>query len=204
MRLAIADPPYPPQLSERYDTANGLPRIVSRSRALRWYGDGPRQKDGRNRPADFHPNAAEWDDPTRHRRLLEELLDQFDGWAIATSPDGLGAYHPLPVPARLLVWAKRRPVPTGHRITTTWEPVILYPPRARRARVSRGRGTYEKQVPDILHAAPPAYGFAGAKPSAWTHWVLDAMGYNPAEDTVADLFPGSGAVSSAVATWAAP
>lgn len=42
----------------------------------------------------------------------------------------------------------------------------------------------------------PATGFVGAKPARWTRWVLDALGYDPAEDTVADLFPGSGAVTN--------
>jgi hypothetical protein len=34
----------------------------------------------------------------------------------------------------------------------------------------------------------------GAKPQAWTRWVLDMLGYNPETDTVDDLFPGSGAI----------
>lgn len=195
MRLAIADPPYPPQLSERY-TADGTPRIVSRSRARRWYGDGPRDRGGAQ-PADFHPDAGEWDDPRRHRALLEQLLDEFDGWAIATAPDGLDAYRPLPIPARLMVWHKLRPLPTGHRIATTWEPVIVLPPKSRRARpaAADGERTYAAQVPDVLSAAPPGSGFAGAKPAAWTRWVLDALSYDPDVDELVDLFPGSGAVA---------
>lgn len=197
MRLAIADPPYPLQVSERYDTADGAPRLVSRSRARRWYGDGPRDRGG-NKPADFHPDAGEWDDPARHRKLLEQLLDEFDGWAIATTPDGLETYRPLPIPARVMVWHKLRPLPTGHRIATTWEPVILYPPRARRARpAAGGLRVYGAQVPDVLSCAPPGIGFAGAKPDAWTRWVLDAMGYEPDLDELVDMFPGSGAVARA-------
>lgn len=200
MRLAIADPPYPPQLSERFDTADGAPRTVIRSRARRWYGDGPRDRGGA-KPADFHPDAGEWDRPARHRLLLEQLLDEFDGWAIATTPDGLACYHPLPVSARLMVWNKLRPLPTGHRIATTWEPVILYPPKGRRSRPAAADTTrmYADQVPDVLTAAPPGAGFAGAKPEAWTRWVLDALGYDPDTDELVDLFPGSGAVARAAA-----
>jgi hypothetical protein len=53
-------------------------------------------------------------------------------------------------------------------------------------------------VSDVL-TANPAGGFVGAKPPAWTHWVLDALGYDAAADTVADLFPGSGGVARAIA-----
>ena len=72
----------------------GRSRITIRSRSRRWYGDAIK---GGHRPADFHPAAAEWDAPARHRQLLEDLVRDYDGWAIATTPDGLGAYGPLPV-----------------------------------------------------------------------------------------------------------
>lgn len=201
MKLAIADPPYPPQLSERHDTITGIPRIISRSRARRWYGDGPRDRGG-NHPADFHPDAGDWDDPARHRLLLEELQDTYDGWAIATTPDGLDHYRPLPIAARLMVWHKLRPLPTAHRIATTWEPVIVLPPVGRRARPkadeNSGR-TFGAQIPDVLMCAPPGAGFAGAKPTQWTRWILDALSFDPETDQVDDLFPGSGAVGNAIA-----
>lgn len=195
MRLAIADPPYPPQITERYDTATGEPRIVTRSRARRWYGDGPRSTE---QPADFHPDAGEWDDPRRHRLLLEQLMDEFDGWAIATTPDGIRCYEPLPIPCRLLVWVKRRAMPTGHHIASTWEPVIVFPAAARRARAAV-RGEKLAQVPDVLVCSPPGAGFAGAKPAQWTRWVLDALAYDPDTDELVDMFPGSGAVAAAAA-----
>jgi hypothetical protein len=71
-----------------------------------------------------------------------------------------------------------------------WEPVIVYSPVGRRARLTH-------QVPDVLVEPAPAIEFTGAKPSRWTYWVLDAMGFAPATDTVDDLFPGSGLVSAA-------
>ena len=45
----------------------------------------------------------------------------------------------------------------------------------------------------------PTSGFVGAKPDAWTRWVLDMLGYQPGDDEVDDLFPGSGAVAPAAA-----
>ena len=52
------------------------------------------------------------------------------------------------------------------------------------------------RVADVLSAAHPVSGFVGSKPSAWTHWVLDLLGFQPG-DEVTDVFPGSGAVERA-------
>lgn len=179
-RLAIADPPYPPFVG-----AGGR-----KNRASRWYGDGQRSRT--DRPADVHPDAAEWDEPARHRRLLVELLDGWDGFAIATSPDGLAAYGPLPAAARLLAWVKPNAQPGAHRLRSMWEPVILFPPSGRRSNIGVG------QVPDVLTAPAPG-GFIGAKPREWVEWVLAALSYDAETDTVDDLFPGSGAVSAVLA-----
>lgn len=191
MRLAIADPPYPPAYSERHDTADGVPRVTTRSRATRYYGDGTRS--AKEVPADWHPEASEWDSPARHRALLEELVDTYDGWAIATTPDGLEHYRPLPIAARLLVWHKPTATPTSHRIASRWEPVIVYPPVGRRARTALG------QVPDVLSCPVDRVGFPGAKPARWTRWVLDALGHDPDLDELVDVFPGSGSVAAAAA-----
>lgn len=192
MRLAIADPPYPPKFQERRDLADGGTRLIRASRAVRWYGEGPDNEHATK--ADRHPAAAEWDDLVRHRDLLDRLVDEFDGWALATTPDGLGAYHPLPVSAQLLAWVKPRAMPTGARVGSGWEPVIIFVPEGRRRRIAGVR-----QLPDVLTCPAPAHGFTGSKPAEWTRWVLDALGYDPEEDTVDDLFPGSGAVQREVA-----
>jgi len=178
--LAIADPPYPPFVG-----SGGR-----KNRASRWYGTGQRSRT--DRPADFHPEAAEWDDPARHRLLLLELMDLADGWAIATSPDGLSAYGSLPAACRVMAWVKPNAQPGSHRLLSNWEPVILYPPVGRRS--NRGPGA----MSDVL-TAPIAPGFRGRKPAEWTRWVLAAMTYDPATDVVLDLFPGSGDVARAVA-----
>lgn len=180
MRLAIADPPYPPR-----NSVGGR-----KNRASRWYGDG--QRSVTDSPADHHPDAAEWDDPARHRRLLEQLVDEYDGWAIATSPDGLEAYMPLPLGVRIMAWVKGNAQPGSHRLRSMWEPVIIaIPPTRINARVLG-------QIPDVLTAGIPRSGFIGSKPEPWTRWVLEALGYEPGDEVV-DLFPGSGAVSSVLA-----
>lgn len=189
MKLAIADPPYPPYFAERREGPHGTLRITERSRARRYYGNGTRPID--ERPADFHPNAGEWDRPARHRLLLEQLLDSYDGWAIATTLDGLDCYRPLPIPCRTMVWQKSNGQPSSGLIATRCEAVIVFTPEPRRRRRANG------QVPDLL-SAPADSGFAGAKPATWTRWVLDALGYDQASDTVDDLFLGSGAVTAEI------
>lgn len=181
MKFAIADPPYPPFVG-----SGG-----SKNRASRWYGD--RQRGKKDRPADRHPEAAEWDDPARHRLLLEELAAGYDGWVIATSPDGIAAYGPLPVECRIMAWVKPNAQPGAHRIGSKWEPVIVYPPAGRRS----NRGGVG-MMSDVLIEPMPGR-FIGAKPPAWTRWVLDAMSYDPETDDVTDVFRGSGAVAAAVA-----
>lgn len=173
MRLAIADPPYPPFIG-----SGGR-----KNRASRWYGVGQRSR--KDRPADFHPGAADWDDPARHRALLEELLDTYGGWAIATSPDGIHAYDPLPVACRTMVWVKPNANPGSHRIRSLWEAVIVYPPEGRRS----NRGGVG-MTPDVLIEPAPRVGFSGAKPVAWWGWVLAALTYREGDELV-DLFPGS-------------
>lgn len=180
VRLAIADPPYPPFVG------SGGPK----SRASRWYGTGQRSRT--DVPPDIHPNAAEWDDPARHRRLLADLMATYDGWAVATSPDGLAAYGELPIGVRLMAWIKPNAQPGAHRLRSTWEPVILYPPIGRRS----NRGGVGS-IPDTLSSSVRG-GFRGAKPPEWTAWVLRALSYDPSTDTVDDLFPGSGAVTLAI------
>lgn len=186
VRLAIADPPYPP-------TRRGRPV------ASRWYGDRAHTLGPGSYAADHHPEAVEWDDPARHRALLNDLMDQYDGWAIATSVDGREAYGQLPPEVRVMVWVKPNAMPGPARIHNKHELVLVYPPAGRRS--SRGGLGC---VPDVLIEPKRNDGFAGAKPPAWTRWVLDALGYNPATDTVDDLFRGSGAVAAATAQLCLP
>lgn len=183
MKLIIADPPYPPFIG-----SGGR-----KNRASRWYGTG--QRSLKDRPADQHPEAAEWDDPARHRQLLLDLMATADGWAIATSVDGMAAYGELPIGTRVMAWIKPNAIPGSHRIRSNWEPVIVYPAPGRRSNRS-GRGS----VTDV-HTASAPRGFIGEKPESWTHWVLDALSYDAREDVVEDLFHGSGAVARAVATY---
>lgn len=179
MRLAIADPPY-------------------LGRATRWYGvEGRGISRGKGQP-DQHPNAAEWDDPARHAQLVRDLDRDYDGWAIAAAAQTMAVYLNAAPDARVMVWHRENAPPSGARVRNVWEPVFVRIPSTRRGYAGG------LTVPDVLRAGQGRgvtadKRFTGAKPHEWTHWVLLALGYDAAQDTVDDLFPGSGAVSAAVA-----
>lgn len=48
------------------------------------YADPPYLGCGKKLYGDRHEQAADWDDPERHRQLVEQLCDEFkDGWAMS-------------------------------------------------------------------------------------------------------------------------
>jgi hypothetical protein len=126
-------------------------------------------------------------------------MSDFDGFAIACTSHSLSTYLSV-IPThsengiRIMTWVKPASLPSGSRITQSWEPVIVKVPKER-----KGRGKGKQMVDFLIHAAPRT-GFAGAKPIAWTNWVLDAMGVRQ-DDEVKDLFAGSAAVSNAVGQY---
>lgn len=177
-KLCIADPPY-------------------LGRARRWYGEGGCGNGRGQGQADNHPEAHLWDDPATHQQLVHKLQDEFDGWAIAMSVHSLSTYLSVVETEsrngiRVCVWAKPSAVTSGNRITNNWEPVLIKVPDFRKGWKSGGARTT-----DVLTCAPLRSGFVGAKPTEWTLWVLDLLGYEEG-DTVHDLFEGSGAVSRAL------
>lgn len=172
--LCIADPPY-------------------LGRATRWYGGGRGSGGGRHHAPDVHPAAATWDYASTHTELVAQLDREYDGWAIAATAASLTTYLAAAPDARVLIWNITNAAPSGSRIHTTWEPVIVRIPPGR---TSRAAGLVVK---DTLTAAAPRQGHVGQKPEAWTLWVLTVLGYTPDSDTITDLFPGSGAVGRAAA-----
>lgn len=179
MRLAIADPPY-------------------LGRADRWYGSGRGHRNGLGRAA-AHDAAAEWDDPATHQALVGHLQANYDGWVIAAAADSLAVYLPVcPADVRVLVWHKGNAIPSGARVANQWEPVIAWIPASRRGR------TVGAAASDVLTAGISyRHNYVGSKPYPWTHWVLNALGYQDG-DEVHDLFAGSGAVSLAAELYEHP
>lgn len=181
MKLAIADPPY-------------------LGRSVMFYGEADvanMNVGGNIRPvskADVHPDAAVWDEPATHRALVDRLMADYDGWAIAMVPDSLRHYLQwVPERTRVAVWHDPQVMPAGQHPRRRWEPVLVYVPEGRRRIIDVAH-----PVGDVLtQAHVNGSSFAGAKPGAWTRWVLAMMGYDPATDHVSDLFAGSGAVAAA-------
>jgi len=179
MKFAIADPPY-------------------LGRANRWYGaTGCGDGYGLGKP-DIHPEAYLWDEPATHKNLINKLMNEYDGFAIALTVHSLSTYMEEIATnsrngIRVMAWVKPSAVPSGNRIQNVWEPVIIKMPKTRKNYKSG------KSCKDVLIAHPPRNGFVGAKPSDWTYWVMDAMGVQKG-DTVDDLFNGSGMVAGAIAS----
>lgn len=186
MRLAIADPPY-----------------LGRARLLYSSDDMANLNVGGNinplRKADAHPDAHIWDDPDTHQNLVTDLMAGYDGWAIAMAPDNLRHYLQwVPARTRIAVWHDPAVMPTGTHPRRRWEPVLIYVPEGRRRTVD-----VPHPVGDVLTiphqtGTPNGRSFAGRKPPQWTRWVLDMLGHRD-EDTVTDLFHGSGAVAAETA-----
>ena len=189
MRLCIADPPY-------------------LGRAAIWYGESmAKSQIGKNRggtakitgprPADYHPDAHLWDNPATHQDLVNRLITEYDGWAIAMAHDNLRDYLPMiprSVPIRIGIWTRPQQMPSGARVLNVYEPVVVRIPEGRRA--SKGCTVFPR---DSVTISRLNNGFPGAKPPAWTRWVLDMLGYDPETDTVDDLFKGSGSVAAEIA-----
>jgi hypothetical protein len=188
MKLCIADPPYLGRAAVWYGAGMGKSQLSVR--------DGGTSRTG-VRPADHHPDAHLWDDPRKHQELVDRLISDYDGWAIAMAHDNLRNYLrmiPDSTPVRIGIWTKPQPMPSGARVMNVYEPVIVRIPEGRRA--SNGCKIFPR---DSVTISRLNNGFPGAKPPAWTRWVLDMLGYDPDTDAVDDLFEGSGAVRAELA-----
>jgi hypothetical protein len=136
-----------------------------------------------------------WNDPETHRTLIANLCSDYpDGWALSGTSGSLTTLLPMiPVPHRIGVWLKsfasfKPNVNPGY----TWEPVIWSGGR-------QPRGRHEDTVRDfVLEPITLRRGLTGAKPIKVCQWILDLLGHR-ADDTIVDLFPGTGVMAQAVA-----
>jgi hypothetical protein len=144
---------------------------------------------------DLHPNAAEYDDPATHRRLIERLSDEYDAWALSMSTTTLRLMLPwCPEDVRIGAWVKPF---ASFKLNVTrayaWEPVLFRFSNKR----TREQGTWRDFI-----ACPITLkrGFRGAKPDAVCFWIFEGLNILDG-DEFHDLFPGSGAVSAAYERW---
>ena len=156
------------------------------------YADPPYYGNGKRRYSE-HPQAAVWDTKEAHFDLVNRLCEEYrDGWALSCNPSDLRWLLPAcPDDVRVGVWVK-----TFHQIrrTTTqyaWEPVIW--------RGGRTDATRKPMVRDWLSCVTTRQkGTVGAKPSKFNEWVLSLLAFDPAQDELHDLFPGSGGMMEVV------
>jgi len=161
------------------------------------YADPPYYKQGKRLYGD-HPEAGVWDDKQGHFDLVDRLHIEYpDGWALSCNPADLVWLLPAVGDVRVCAWVK-----TFHQIRPkcsvqyAWEPLIL----------AGGRTVPNRNpmVRDWLSCARSMRkGTIGAKPAAFHVWMLDLLGYDPATDTIADLFPGSNGLAEVLTTYEA-
>ncbi len=134
-----------------------------------------------------------------HVALVDRLQSEFGGWVLHASatPRSLAILAPLveKVGARWMSWVKgfaafKRNVSVAY----AWEPVII---KAARKPVVSKRLIMRDWIecPITLRR-----GLTGAKPEAVCHWAFEMLGARP-DDALADVFPGTGAVTRAWETW---
>ena len=161
------------------------------------YADPPYLGCGKKHYGDLHANAAEYDDPMAHKRLIERLGDEFDCWALSLHEPSLRTILTFcPESVRIGAWVK--PFAAFKANVTrayAWEPVIFNFVRAR-AR-TREQDTWRDFVSEPITMMR---GFPGAKPDAFCFWIFEGLNLQP-DDEFVDLFPGSGAVSKAWEKW---
>lgn len=144
----------------------------------------------------LHPDAMDCDDPAWHQRLIDRLSDEYaDGWALSLHTPSLREILPMcPADVRVLAWVKPfASFKPGVGLAYAWEPIILRGGRKRQ----RGATTTRDWCAEPITLRR---GFTGAKPARVVWWLLEALHALPG-DVIDDLFPGSGAVSSAIAEW---
>lgn len=159
------------------------------------YADPPYLGCGASHYGEHHPDAADWDDKETHYALIRRLNDEYeDGWALSCNPRDLEwilGYCQSGV--RVAAWTK-----TWHQIRPTtvqfaWEPVVFWGGRKNPKR--------SPMVRDWLSCAVTRQkGLKGAKPPQFNQWVLDLLGFDPEQDTLDDLFPGTGGMALALAS----
>lgn len=149
--------------------------------------------------ADLYRDHVDYAGEVDHVALIAHLEDEFAGWVLHTNatPSTMALLAPLVVKtgARWCSWVKgfaafKRNVSVAY----AWEPVII---KAARKPVVSKRLVMRDWVECSITLKR---GLTGAKPEAVCHWAFELCGARP-DDQLEDLFPGTGAVTKAWATW---
>lgn len=144
----------------------------------------------------LYKNHPDYGGEVDHAELIARLDRDYDGFVLHTSSTALPVIVPLlPGGVRIMSWVK--PFAAFKRnvsVAYAWEPVIV---KAARKPVVSKRLVMRDWVECGITLRK---GLAGAKPEKVCHWAFEVVGARP-EDELVDLYPGTGAVTKAWATW---
>jgi hypothetical protein len=162
------------------------------------YADPPYYQQGKRLYGDLHPEASTWDTKEAHLNLIAQLDAEYDGWALSCNPSDLWWLLADRDDIRVCIWAK-----TFHQIRPlvsvqyAYEPVLIKNERKLPHR--------KPMVRDWLACARSMRkGLVGAKPAEFNVWLLDLLGFDPSQDTIDDLFPGTGGLGKVLETYEMP
>jgi hypothetical protein len=146
--------------------------------------------------ANLYPEKTEVD----HRKLIQQLEEDYDGFILHTSSPALGDILAMcrdicTPPVRVMAWVKpfaafKRNVPVAY----AWEPVIV---QRVRKQVVAGRCVMRDWISESITLKK---GLCGAKPVRVIRWAFEMVGAEP-EDTLDDLYPGTGIVGRTWKEW---
>lgn len=138
-----------------------------------------------------------YDSIDAHIALVNRLVADFpDGWAMSLTSGNLKDILPIcPRKVRVMAWVKpfcsfKPNVAPAY----AWEPVIVMGGR-KPSRTMRSGHDW------VSASMAMRRGFRGAKPDRFCFWLFADVFHACYDDTLADLFPGSGAVSRAWEMW---
>lgn len=146
--------------------------------------------------AKLYKGHADYAGEVDHAVLIERLVSDYDGFVLHTASTTLKQILPLvPDDARLMAWVK--PFAAFKRnvsVAYAWEPVIV---KAARKPIVSGRIVMRDWISESITMKK---GLTGAKPAAVARWAFEMLGAQP-DDTLDDLFPGTGAITDAWNEW---
>lgn len=141
---------------------------------------------------------ATYDDPQSHKALVERLCMEYpDGWALSCHTPSLKTLLGFcPDDVRIASWCKPFcAFKVNVNPAYTWEPVIW---RGGRKKRSRKEDTVKDHHIEVITLKR---GLAGAKPPGFSLWIVKLLGAQLGEDTITDIFPGTGAM---MGVWRQP
>ena len=153
--------------------------------------------------ADLYKYHPDYGGEVDHYSLLTQLVNHYDGFVLHTASVSLG--HVIDCARatglrdndyRIMSWVKpfaafKANVPVAY----AWEPVLV-----KAARKPKVDGSHQIMRDWLSEPITMKRGLTGAKPRNVCWWLFEVVGATP-DDTLDDMFPGTGAVTRAWDDW---